>query len=473
MKEVKRVSVLGGGPAGLWAAMHLLRRYPGLGVTVLERQERVGGIASSFRREGLIWDMGSHRLHPAASPEVMEEVRGLLGEDLLTMPRNGRIYLEGRFVKFPLRPMDAALRLPMSFKLGVGRDTVLSPLRGRAPEGSSFRRVLERGLGRTICERFYFPYAEKLWGVPVDRLDGEQARRRVSAGTIGSMFRKLFSRKSIEGSGKYFHYPRGGFGRIFEAAAEEVEELGGRVLLGTEVTGASAVSEDAPWSVSCESDGEELRLEADFVFSTLPVTALAGILRPEPPQKVKEASDGLSYRSMVLLFLKLDMKRYTPYDAHYFPGRETTFSRLSERSNYQDDTGRPDSTGLCLEVPCWNSDEVWDMEPEELTELLVEEMVATGLPEPAVSACFKRRIEHAYPSYAEGWREYYGLLDSWLEGVDGLVSFGRQGLFAHDNTHHAMEMGARAASCLHPETGWDRKEWASARESFRSHRVED
>ena len=473
MGKIARVAVLGGGPAGLWAAMHLLMRDPGLEVTVLERRDRPGGIASSFSEEGLIWDMGSHRLHPAASPAVMADVRRLLGEDLLTVPRNGRIFLEGRFVKFPLRPMDAALRLPMSFKLGVGRDTVLSPLRRRAPEGASFRRVLQGGLGRTICERFYFPYAEKLWGVPVERLDGEQARRRVSAGTIGRMFRKLFTRNTAGGRGKYFHYPRGGFGRIFEEAAEEVEELGGRVLPGTEVTGISAMLEGAPWSVSCMKAGEELLLEADFVFSTLPVTELPGIMRPGPPPEVKEASGALGYRSMVLLFLKLAEKRYTPYDAHYFPGSETTFSRLSERNNYQDDTGRPDSTGLCLEVPCWSSDEVWDMAAEELAELLVEEMVSTGLPEPAVTACFTRRIEHAYPSYAEGWRDSYGMLDSWLGGIRGLVSFGRQGLFAHDNTHHAMEMGAAAAECLDPASGWDDEGWASAREGFRSHRVED
>ena len=31
------------------------------------------------------------------------------------------------------------------------------------------------------------------------------------------------------------------------------------------------------------------------------------------------------------------------------------------------------------------------------------------------------------------------VLDRWAEGLGGLLTFGRQGLFAHDNTHHALE----------------------------------
>src|SRR5688500_15763482 len=63
-------------------------------VTVLERNETVGGNAGSFEVGGCLVDYGSHRLHPACDPTVLADIRGLLGEDLLDRPRRGRIRSE-------------------------------------------------------------------------------------------------------------------------------------------------------------------------------------------------------------------------------------------------------------------------------------------------------------------------------------------------------------------------------------------
>ena len=64
-------------------------------------------------------------------------------------------------------------------------------------------------------------------------------------------------------------------------------------------------------------------------------------------------------------------------------------------------------------------------------------------------------------------------MDAWLGGLDGLVTFGRQGLFAHDNTHHALAMAYALDGCLDGQGRLDRVRWDSCRETFRSHVVED
>ncbi|PYX90989.1 MAG: amine oxidase, partial [Acidobacteria bacterium] len=98
-----RVAVLGAGPAGLGAAFQLSRQ--GLAhATVLEQRQEPGGNAGSFELEGIHVDYGSHRLHPACDPEILRDLQGLLGEDLLLRPRHGRIRLRGRWIHFPLRP---------------------------------------------------------------------------------------------------------------------------------------------------------------------------------------------------------------------------------------------------------------------------------------------------------------------------------------------------------------------------------
>ena len=116
------IVILGAGPAGLGAAFELTRRALAR-VAVLEQAGEVGGTAASFELAGLRVDYGSHRLHPACDPEVLQDIRVLLGDDLLDRPRHGRIRLCGRWVHFPLKPLDLARRLPLGFAfVGYAKD---------------------------------------------------------------------------------------------------------------------------------------------------------------------------------------------------------------------------------------------------------------------------------------------------------------------------------------------------------------
>jgi hypothetical protein len=84
-----------------------------------------------------------------------------------------------------------------------------------------------------------------------------------------------------------------------------------------------------------------------------------------------------------------------------------------------------------------------------------------------------RRLGHAYPVYDRDYADRFETMDRWLGGLDGLLTFGRQGLFAHDNTHHALAMAYAAADCLGPDGAFDEDRWAMHRQDFEAHVVED
>jgi len=468
-----RVVVLGAGPAGLGAALGLARR--GFEVDVLERGPDVGGNAGSFEIAGVRADYGSHRLHPATDPEIFAEIRGLLGEDLLERPRHGRIHLLGRFIHFPLRPLDLLLRTPPAFAAGVAFDLATKPLPRPHPAGeATFASVLARGLGRTICRDFYFPYARKMWGLEPEQIAAAQAYKRVSAGSIGKMLRRLLPGGAGTGAATAkgtFFYPRRGFGQICDAYREAAVAAGARLHLSTTATEVRR-EPGGGFVVACE--GDRAPLAADRVWSTIPSAVLARLLAPRAPQAVLDAAAALELRAMLLVYLVLETDRFTEYDAHYFPGEEIPFTRLSEPKNYAAQSEPRGRTVLCAEIPCSTSDQIWRLDAAALGEIVRDGLARAGLPVAcAVSAVDVRRLPAAYPIYREGYEAHFAALDGFLESVGGLESFGRQGLFAHDNTHHALFMARAAVACLRDDGSWDAERWRGYRAVFETHVVED
>lgn len=466
-----RIIILGAGPAGLGAAYQLHRLDRGH-ATVLEQQQVVGGNAASFELGGLPVDFGSHRLHPACDPGILEDIRKFLGSDLLDRPRHGRIHLRGRLIHFPLKPVDLLLRLDPGFGTGTLRDMVLKPFR-RASSGDSFADVLLGNLGPTICQDFYFPYARKIWGRDPEELSGTQARRRVSAGSFGKLVRKLLAAVpgfGPPGAGRFF-YPRGGFGQIAAAYADAAVGAGARLEVGAKVTSITRRPAGG-WRVVAERKEERSEYEGDLLWSTIPITTLAHSLEGSPAA-VRDACRGICYRAMLLVYLELDMQQFTEYDAHYFPDASIRITRLSEPKNY---SGRVEPRGrtlLCAELPCDADDAVWLASPEELGRIVAEDLARAGLPLPRPALrVTTRRLRQAYPIYLRGYEEPFDLLDRWVTSQEGLLSFGRQGLFAHDNTHHALAMAYAAVACLGP-AGFDAGRWAEFRETFATHVVED
>ncbi len=65
------------------------------------------------------------------------------------------------------------------------------------------------------------------------------------------------------------------------------------------------------------------------------------------------------------------------------------------------------------------------------------------------------------------------MVDDHIAAREGILSFGRQGLFAHDNTHHALAMARAAVECLRDDGSFDAERWSEHRAVFETHVVED
>ncbi|GAA3604200.1 FAD-dependent oxidoreductase [Marihabitans asiaticum] len=489
--------VVGAGPAGLATA--LLAARAGRTVLVLEREDRSGGMAASERIDGVRVDRGSHRLHPATPPTVLALLRELLGDDLQVRPRRGRVHLHGRWLHFPLRPVELARRMPAGWLARVARDAVgvglsaavAAATTGRSGSGrpgpQSYAEALTNSLGPTAYGELYRPYAEKLWGVPGEEIDPEQARVRVSADSVPKVAARLLRTSLARVStrrragepgprGTTFYYPRRGFGQIVEALETAARECGAQILHGVQV---SAIRDGDPVLVDA-ADGR--RWQTPTVLSTIPVAALPRLVTPSPAPEVLEHARSLRSRAMVLVYLTHRPEqppagrpaRWTPFDAHYLPARRTPVSRISEPANYRESAADPaDRSVVCAEIPCEVGDELWSSSDEQLQALVEQALRDHDLPPIRTSSVSVRRLSAVYPVYLRGYGAHLDAVEAWARGLVGVTTLGRGGLFAHDNTHHALVMAQAVVDCLGPDGRLEPQRWATAREGFRSHVVED
>lgn len=491
--------VLGAGPAGIGAAHRAAQA--GMDVTVVERLDAVGGAARSIDVAGVACDLGSHRLHRAIDPVILARLRELLGSDLQERQRRGRIRLGGRWLPFPLRPVATLAALAPGFALSAGLDAVTAPLRRATVD--TFDGVVRAGLGATMADRFYGPYARKLWGMEPTAISGDQARRRIGAATPGAVMARIL--RGADPSNRTFLYPRRGFGQTWEALAGAAVAAGARLALATTVTAVASDPDGVTVTTTptAADDGRDVpgaqprgrslggqpgpgadrhvtTIRARRVWSTLPLPLLARLHDPSPSPEVVTAARALRTRAMLLVYVVLDVDRWTDHDAHYLPEAWTPITRISEPKNYRDGYPGPDDPGdppgrtiLCAELPCEVGDRYWQAGDVDLARLVTDTIARAGLSCPEPVAVTTRRLRNAYPVTPVGYEVDLAVVDAWAASRPNLLTFGRQGLFVHDNSHHALAMAWAAGDALDVDGTFDAAAWDRARAGFADHVVED
>jgi protoporphyrinogen oxidase len=149
-------------------------------------------------------------------------------------------------------------------------------------------------------------------------------------------------------------------------------------------------------------------------------------------------------------------------------------ARVSEPKRYRDSPDDPaGQTVLCAEIPCTRDDELWAADPAALAARLDGVLVAAGLPAVRAVEVVARHLPRVYPVYRPGYDADLATVEAWVDAVPRLVTFGRQGLFVADNTHHVLAMGRALATSVDAAGALDLHRWAAARAGFRDFVVED
>lgn len=444
-KDYKTI-VIGGGPAGLTAAYELVKNnhLP----LVLEKLDKVGGIARTEVYKGYRFDIGGHRFYTKVS-EVTDLWKEVLGENFIQVPRLSRIFYKGKFFNYPL-----SLTNTLS-NLGVIQSGLImwSYLKEKFKnyfsknEPNSFEDWVIRCFGERLYLTFFKTYTEKVWGIPCNQIQAEWAQQRIQGMSVKSVvINTLFGKNNTKSLITKFDYPILGPGQMWEAFSEAVENKGGKVELSTQVIKINR-QDDHILSVEVEQGGEIRTIEAENFVSSMPVTLLLKCLYPQPPDRVLNAAKSLSYRDFLIVALIIDAQDLFPDNWIYIHSGDFKVGRIQNFKNWSSKMV-PDLSKTCLgmEYFCSEGDDIWELSEQELIALATKEVDGLGLAKASlVEDGTILRQKKAYPVYDRNYYQHLQVIRDYLANFDNLQTIGRNGMHRYNNQDHSMLTGLLAA----------------------------
>lgn len=483
---MKKVVIIGAGPAGITAGYELMHKSKEYDVTILEESSDIGGISKTVKYNGNRMDIGGHRffskdtevttwwnkLMPMQGAPAYDDLKIRRKVELnpngpnpekednvmLKRRRVSRIYYKKKFFDYPVKMnLNTILNMGLFTTAIAGFSYIWATLK-KLPESSLENFYINR-FGRKLYSMFFEGYTEKLWGRHPKDISADWGAQRVKGLSIVAILKDIFGKiiptrkqKHVETSLiEEFSYPKFGPGQLWETAAEKFVDMGGKIIKNAKVekfkTHKSNISE-----VIYKKDGKDIVQKADIVISSMPLKDLvAGI--EEAPSKIERIAKGLPYRDFVTVGLylkKLNLKNRTrlktlnniiPDCWIYVQDTGVKLGRIQIFNNWSPYLVKNPQifVWIGLEYFCSEGDDFWNLDDEHLRDLGIEELLKMDVisNKSDVLDFHVEKVKKAYPAYFDTYKDIDKLIE-YVNSFDNLYCVGRNGQHRYNNMDHSM-----------------------------------
>lgn len=313
---MKRIAIIGGGISGLSAAYFL--RKAGHGCTLIERQERLGGVIRSEEVDGCLIEAGPDSFI-AEKPWAMELIRelGMADEVIGSNDHLRKTYVlrRGRLVALPdgvqfmvptkILPLATTGLLSLGAKAKMGLEWFRRP-RGEQPDRSVAEFVREH-YGTEVNEYLAQPMLAGVYGGEPEKLsvnsvlprfvELERKHGSLTKGVLESRLaaaRKGGSNRAGKPGGSLFLSMKGGMQQLTDALFREIEAS------LTVIRGDAETVERTPAGLAVRVNGG--MIEADEVVIAAPAYEAGRIVAGLDPRSA-ELLSGIGYSSSITVAL--------------------------------------------------------------------------------------------------------------------------------------------------------------------------
>jgi protoporphyrinogen oxidase len=450
MTDPKPILVLGAGPTGLATAIRLAQA--GRKVKLIERLPWAGGLCQTYTRGAYKLDLGPHRFTPH-NKEVNDFVKEVLNNDLITVKYKAQIWLGDRFIQYPFGLGNLLTKIPPAMSVKLVSTYLLALMKSSSGNEKNYKEWVLSHFGSEVTRLIFDPLIGKVWGTPLTQLSPRFARQRIAIASLWEIIWEVLTGKRPEKfrspfyPDNHFLYPRQGFGFLMDRMADAFVRAGGELICSATVKDIRVDGRRVSM-VAYEKDGQRVEEhDPDYVMTTIPIQYFFDIVNPAPQPQVLAAAKQLKTRRLILLYLELNKDYFSDNTSLYFPSADFICGRVWEQKNHSVDTVNVrGKTVLGIEVPCWETDEIWKADDKFVFEKAFQAFEKHRLlKRDDVLSYFTVRLGSVYPVWDVNYEENLAVLLRYERTIDNLLFNGRPGLFFYNNLHHSLDMGFVAA----------------------------
>lgn len=494
----KRVIIIGAGPAGLACAYEFLKKSADYDITILEKQDSIGGISKTITYHHNKMDLGGHRFFSKNDyiNEIWKEILPIQGNKsldekilkidrpinkrgkdpekcekvFLVRNRVSRIYYAKKFFDYPVS-------LTLKTIKNMGFVTTLES--GFSYLKSVFFKRKETNLenfyinrfGKKLYQLFFKTYTQKVWGKAPKDISPDWGRQRAKGLSVCVVLKNAvlsffhFKPKSVETSLiEKFYYPKYGPGQMWEEMAKVIEKKGGKIISGADVVKIEKRNHNITGLIYLK-EGRRFQLKGDLYISSMPLKDFANITNGIP-KDIKDIATNLPYRDfitigLVVKRLKLPNETKVKTVADLIPdcwiyiqepnikmGRVQIFNNWSPYLVHD----FCHTVSLGCEYFCLENDDFWNMSDQEIKDFAINELVQMNFIDVDDVIDFHvERVEKAYPAYFDSYQNIDRVIQ-YLNKLQNFYTIGRNGQHRYNNMDHSMLTGIEACHTILSES---------------------
>ena len=416
----------------------LAHRLAGLGnrVTVLEAAPHLGGLASAWTLDGVVWD---RHYHVTLLSDT--HLRGLLSElglerEMQWIETRTGCYSDGslhsvsnaiEFARF--RPLAFTDKVRLAATILYGSKV----RRWQRLEQIPVERWLTAWSGRRTFERFWLPLLKAKLG---------ESYRESSAAFIWATIQRLYAARRTGLKKEMFGYVPGGYARILERFAAVLAESGVQIRTGTAVE--SIRREGAAVTIR-ERTGAEHAFDEVVVTASAPVAAA---LIPDLTAAERTALESIRYQGIICASLLLT-RPLSPYYLTYLID-EAPFTAVVEMSALVDRAHFGGRSLVYLPKYCGPADEAAGLSDADIEHRFVEALTRmyAGFSRGDVAAFRVSRVRDVFAIPTLGYSTRVPSMKTSVPGVHIVTS--AQIVNGTLNVNETVALANRAAEALGP-----------------------
>ncbi len=427
---MKKIVIIGGGLTGISCAYKLEKL--GYDYILFEKETSLGGLCRSVYKDGFIFDYTGHFLH-ISTPEIKSFVKKILGNNILEILRNSKIYTKYAKKNFIPYPFQANIKfLKKNVLKKCLKDLLLAFLKNDSKQQDGFQSWVQKNFGESIAKYFFLPYNTKVWSYPLDKISSSFAKRFIPTINIEEIFENiLYDKKKDYGYNIKFFYPEfGGIQSLINGIEQMLSQQ--NVKKGVKIESINYKKKEIKLST-----GEKV-LYSQLV-STIPLTELLNITNF--PESIKKLKKYLVYTGVKCYNIVIKKRVLKGVHWIYFPDTDIKFYRVGFYHNVSRNLVKPGYSSLYVEVSYRGKQK---NEYDEIVKDLIKTKIINSKED--IVFCYPLDIPVAYVIYRFDTEKILDIIKKFLV-KNNIYSIGRYGgwkySFMEENIREGFEIAEK------------------------------